>query len=174
MQKEENVRYIETERLILRPLAVEDAADVFEWTSDPIVNKFLRYSLYTNVEDVKKWILSINPSNNEFAVVLKENGKVIGSGGVSFVESKNSYELGYNYNRNYWGHGYATEAAKAMIAWAHNELGAHEFTSAHAIANVASGNVIKKCGFKFSHLGQYSRFDGSETFEVKFYTLHLD
>lgn len=165
---------LETARLFLRPLAVDDAQDMFEWASDPIVNRFMPYPVYQDVEQVKKYIASIQDDDNEFAFCLKESGKVIGTGGISFVPERNAYELGYNFNRAYWGKGYATEAAKALIRWAYDALGARDFSANHANANVASGQVLKKCGFQLAHYGQYSRFDGSETFDASFYTLHLD
>ena len=46
---------IETERLILRPLSLDDAEAEFVWLSDPIVNRYMPYNLYTNVADVVKW-----------------------------------------------------------------------------------------------------------------------
>lgn len=162
-------KIIETERLILRPLTSEDAKDVFEWVSDPIVNKYMPYSLYQSVSEVEAWISSLKEADNEFAFCLKSTGKVIGSGSISFDDNRNAYELGYNFNREYWGKGYATEASKAMIQWAYSNLGARDFGSNHANANTASGNVIKKCGFQFERYGQYSRFDGSETFDASFY-----
>ena len=167
-------RIIETERLILRPLTVSDAKDVFEWVGDPIVNRFMPYPVYESIDQVERWISSLNNCKNEFGFCLKDTGKVIGSGSITFDSDKNAYELGYNINRAFWGNGYATEASKAMLQWAYQELGARDFCAAHATANVASGNVIKKCGFQFEQKGQYSRYDGSETFDATFYTMHLD
>lgn len=167
-------REIETNRLLLRPLVPADAEDVFEWVSDPIVNKYLPYSLYHEVREVNAWISSLEEAENEFAFCLKSTGKVIGSGSISFDESRNAYELGYNLNRAYWGKGFATEAAKAMIQWAYSSLGARDFCTNHATANTASGNVIRKCGFQFERYGHYSRFDGSETFDASFYVMHLE
>lgn len=167
-------RIIETERLILRPLEVEDAKDVFEWAGDPVVNRFLPYPVYTDIKKVEEWISSIEEDDNEFGFCLKETGKVIGSGSISCNREKTLCELGYNFNRAYWGKGYATEASKAMIKWAYDELGVRNFTSAHAIANTASGNVIRKCGFQFDRFGQYSRIDGSETYDAAFYKMHLE
>lgn len=170
----ENSKMIKTERLILRPLVKSDAKDVFEWVGDPIVNKYMPYSLYQDVEQVEKWLESLVDEENEFAFCLPDTGKVIGAGSISFDPESNSFELGYNLNQAYWGNGYATEASKAMIQWAYTYLNAHDFCSNHANANVASGNVLKKCGFQFDHYGQYSRFDGSETFDASFYTMHLE
>ncbi len=165
---------IETDRLIIRPLAIGDAKDVFEWVGDPIVNRYMPYPLYENILQVEKWLASLSDKSNEFAFCLKETGKVIGAGSITFDTERNAYELGYNLNRAFWGKGFATEASKAMIEWAYQELGARDFCANHATANIASGNVIRKCGFQFSHYGEYSRFDGSETFDATFYVMHLE
>lgn len=166
-------KIIHTERLLLRPLAQSDAADVFEWVSDPVVNRYMPYALYQNIAQVENWIASLKDEENVFAFCLKDIGKVIGSGDISLNRTGGAYGLGYNLNRAYWGKGYATEAAKGMIQWAYTSLGVRDFTAQHANANTASGNVIRKCGFQFDRYTQYSRFDGSETFDASFYTLHL-
>ena len=164
---------IETERLILRPLTLADAEDVFEWVGDPIVNRYMPYPLYQNVEQVRKWIQSIDPEHYEFGFQLKETGKVIGAGSIG-LNDENMHELGYNINRAYWGRGYATEASKAMIQWAYEHLNARNFAAAHVTANTASGNVLRKCGFQFAKYGQYGRFDGSEMFDATFLELHME
>lgn len=168
------IRRIETERLILRPLTTADAEDVFEWVGDPVVNRFMPYNLYNNVEQVKEWIAGIEDAKNHFGFELAETGKVIGSGDVGFDPERGAYGLGYNLNRAFWGRGLTTEAAKAMIQWAYENVGARDFIACHAVENPASGRVIQKCGFKLEGYGQYSRFDGSETFDAAFYSLHLN
>lgn len=47
---------IKTERLLLRPLAVIDAKEVFEWVSDERVTRYMNYLTYTNIEQVKEWL----------------------------------------------------------------------------------------------------------------------
>ncbi len=165
---------IKTERMILRPPTTGDASDMFEWTSDPIVNRYMSYPLHKDISETIAYLSSIPDELNEFAFCLLSTGKVIGTGGISFDPKRGAYELGYNLNHAYWGKGYATEAAKAMIEWAYSTLGARDFACHHANANVASRKVILKCGFTFDHYGQYSRFDGSETFDASFYVMHLD
>ena len=168
-----NMRNIETERLLLRPLTQDDANDVFQWAGDPIVNKYMPYPLHKSVQQTEEWISSLG-DKNEFCFCLKDSGKVIGAGSITHKEEYDSYELGYNLNRHYWGMGYATEAAKALIKWAYQNIGVRDFFARHANANKASGNVLKKCGFQFEHYGQYSRYDASEIFEASYYTLHLE
>ena len=57
-------RRIETKRLILRPLEKKDAQDIFEWASDPVVNKYMLYALYQNVQQAEDWIAWIKDKEN--------------------------------------------------------------------------------------------------------------
>lgn len=166
-------RYMETRRLILKPLTVSNAADVFEWGSDPLVNRYMCYPLYESIRQAEQWITGISDADLEFGFFLKSDGTCIGAGGIG-PNKDGVHELGYNLKRAYWNQGYTTEAGKALIDWARKELNVRNFASCHAIENVASGRVIQKCGFCFDHFGHYSRFDGSETFKAAFYKLHFE
>lgn len=166
------MKRIETERLILRPLTVADAEDVFLWAGDPVVNRYMPYPVHQSVEQTKQWLSTLG-DKDEFGFCLKETGRLIGSGSIKYVEEYDAYELGYNLNRAFWGKGYATEAAKAMLQWAYEQRNARKFMARHVTKNTASGNVIRKCGFQFSHYGQYSRYDGSETFDATYYTMQM-
>ena len=165
---------IETERLILRPLSLDDAEAEFVWLSDPIVNRFMPYNLYTNVPDVVKWLEFAIHCENElhFGFVRKEDGLLIGAGSIGPHEHQDgSWEFGYNLRRDCWNQGYATEATKAMINLARGEYDARIFIAGHAKANPASGRVMEKCGLYLDHEGEYSRFDGSETFPAYFWKM---
>ena len=163
---------LETERLILRALKASDAPAVFEWVSDPIVTKFMPYNTYTRVEDVENWLRAVEDetAGYNFAFVRKADGKVIGSGDIGPDDDGVSWGFGYNIRRDCWNMGYATEAARAMIAFARDKRGATVFTANHAADNPASGRVMEKCGLHFDHWGEYSSFDGLRTFRARFYT----
>ncbi len=165
-------RRIETERLLLRPIGVEDAPAVFVWSSDPEVNRFMAYPLHSDVSETEAWIATLRSEDLEFGFYRKEDGLLIGTGGVG-KGSDGLYHLGYNLRRDMWGKGYATEAAKAMLQWAHREIGICDFAVEHAVENTASANVIRKCGFQFVRHGTYDKLDGSRTFDAAFYELHL-
>ena len=166
-------RIMETERLILRPLCIEDVDDAFIWLSDPRVNRFMPYPLYTSKADAEKWLASLSEDKNEFAFVLKDTHRVIGAGSIKLQED-GLWELGYQLSYDYWGKGYASEAGKALINWAYQYLGARRFMARHATANIASGKVLEKCGYIFHHYGEYSRYDGSEVFAAAYYTMTLE
>lgn len=164
----------ETERLIIRTFRPSDAEDVFEWRSDPEVNRFMPYPCDGSVEEVRQRIAEWIADNDKYAIVLKENGKVIGDISLEWSEKDKAYEIGYNINRSFWRKGYATEAVRGLIKWARKELGVHDFTAFYAKENGASGRVLEKCGFIQENTGQYSRDNGNIVFEALFVRLHIE
>ncbi len=154
---------IQTERLLLRPLSVADAQEVFEWVSDERVAKYMIYTTYKNVEQVEKWLESVEKEKNifEFGFQRISDGKLIGSGNIRYNPNIDRWEFGYNLRFDCWGKGYATEATKAMIEFAKLKFGARKFASEHCEENVASGNVMRKCGLKFVEYGEFKKLDGS-------------
>ena len=75
---------LETERLILRPLCVEDAPAVFAWASDERVAKYMTYPKHEAIDTTLEWLRSIDHSSDadyDFGFVEKTSGELIGSGG---------------------------------------------------------------------------------------------
>lgn len=158
---------IKTERLLLRPLVVADAEEVFEWVSDEKVSRYMVYTTYTNIGQVKEWLTFVekDTSTYNFGFERLIDGKLIGSGDIGLDRgfSSNGKYWGFGYNLRYdcWGNGYATEAAIAMIEYARKNFGATYFVASHAEPNYASGKVIEKCGLKFAKYGEWQKLDGS-------------
>lgn len=164
---------IKTERLLLRPLTVADAESVFEWVGDERVAQYMIYTTYKNVEQVKEWLESIKNDDTNFGFERLSDGKLIGSGDISPDHKNGFWGLGYNLRYDCWGNGYATEAAKAMIKYAHDNFGAAHFIAGHAEPNRASGRVMEKCGFKFARYGEFQKLDGSSKMRRMEYELEL-
>lgn len=170
---------IETERLTLRPLTVGDAKAVFEgWASDQEVARFMRWNLHKNIEETKEWLVSeeiaaMGEDVFNWGFMLKENQRLIGSGGLIYSRQHQMYEIGYTLARDFWWKGLTTEAAKRIVEYAKDELKIKRLFAAHAIDNVASGKIIKKIGFTFQKEGTYSSFDGSRTFQSKEYIMNI-
>lgn len=172
-----NTPILATKRLILRPLSIDDAEDIFErWTSDDRVSEYVRWCTHQNVEDTKQWLESEQKNNfsdtvYQWGFVLKETGYLFGCGGINFNEESGVYELGYNIMHKYWNQGYTTEAAKCILKFAEEELNINEFTATHDVSNPASGAVLKKCGFLYEKDGKSMKFDGKKEFSVRIYRL---
>ena len=172
---------LETDRLILRPLTVNDAEAEFVWLSDPEVNRFMPYNLYTSVEQAVEWLRHVEQVEDEyhFGFVRKEDGLLVGAGSIGPKPGRpysvaETWEFGYNLRRDCWNKGYATEATRAMIDFAHRTFGVKDFLASHAVENPASGRVMEKVGCSFDHFSEYTTFDGQQTFPAKIWTLHLE
>ncbi|MGN0378013.1 MAG: GNAT family N-acetyltransferase [Butyrivibrio sp.] len=104
---------METERLILRRYNENDLEDLYEYLSDPEVVRF-EPNKPLNLEETKgnlDWRISTEEMT---AVETKDTHKMIGNVYMGRREY-NSLEMGYVFNRNYWGHGYAAESCRALI-----------------------------------------------------------
>lgn len=164
---------LETERLIIRPIMPDDYLDAFEWCGDPIVNKFMLYSLYTKAEDVCTWLESIdhsNPDSYEYCFVEKETGKVLGSGGLYYHEDLDVWAVGYNLRHDRWGKGLVTEAERAIIEHVKSVRGIRELQGEFAVDNPGSGRVMEKLGMSFLQDTEYTKWDGTATFKAKIYS----
>lgn len=164
---------LETERLILRPLSLDDLNAVFKWAGDPRVNKYMIYPLYKSVEDGREWLESLYKDNDkkDFGFVLKETGKLIGSGGIYYHPDRGIWGIGYNLAYDYWNRGLVTEAMQRIISWARENFEVHCIAGTFAIGNVGSQRVMEKLGLTFYEDSEYTKLDGSETFKAKTYSL---
>ena len=149
--------------MLLRPLKISDANDVFEWVSDERVSRYMVYNTYTDIEQVKKWLALVEQDTSTYNLGFERisDGKLIGSGDIGFDDKRGSWGFGYNFRYDCWGMGYATEAVKAMINYVHINFGARKFAASHCEPNRASGNVMKKCGLHFVGYGEFQKLDGS-------------
>lgn len=170
---------LETERLILRPLALTDAEEIFKnWSSDPEVAKFMFWSTHSDVEVTKKWLADVETKINsdicyDWGFVRKSDNKLIGSGGIYYKENLDAFEIGYNIMKNCWHQGYTTEAATAMRDFAINSLGSKRIFGRHAKDNPYSGKVMEKLGLHYIGDAEAESMDGTKHFEHKEYILEL-
>ena len=165
------VPVLETERLILRPLTMDDLDAVFKWAGDPRVNKYMIYPLYKNKEEGIEWLKSLyqDDDKKDFGFVLKETGELIGSGGIYYHPERGLWSIGYNLAYDYWNRGFTTEAMEKIIEWGRQELGVKEVAATFAVENVGSRRVMEKLGMTFLEDHDYTKLDGSETFTAKTY-----
>ncbi|MFQ9516649.1 MAG: GNAT family N-acetyltransferase [Eubacterium sp.] len=170
---------LETDRLLLRPFCREDAEAVFAcWESDPDVAKYMFWTSHNDIQKTKEWIsfeLEQITSDDWFrwAVILKDTNELMGTGLIYFEEEYNLFEIGYNFGKQYWGKGYATETMQAIISFAKDILGVKELVGRYAKENSASGNVMKKLGFVYCHDIPYEANEGKVQYEGVEYRLVL-
>ncbi|GAB4357348.1 MAG: GNAT family N-acetyltransferase [Kiloniellaceae bacterium] len=144
---------LETDRLVLRPFAPEDAAAVPAFAGRwEVAHMTARIPHPYPADAAAVWIAGHAAARAEgseftFAVTLKEGGEVIGAASLRRSEPGN-FELGYVLAPEAWGRGLATEAARALVVYGFEKLGAEALTSGHFTDNPASGRVLEKAGFR--------------------------
>jgi RimJ/RimL family protein N-acetyltransferase len=141
---------LRTERLTLRPFEVSDTARVTEIGSDWEVARMLRMAPWpTSIELNREW-LRTHPfewgAGTAYRFGVVHRGRLIGCVDVDEIESGDGV-LGYWLERAAWGHGFATEAARAVVDFAFERLGLRRLRSGHAFDNPTSGLVLGKLGF---------------------------
>jgi RimJ/RimL family protein N-acetyltransferase len=142
---------IETERLILRAARLADAKAVTSLINDRrIAENTARIPHPYSLADAQAFLSTANRDPNEpsFLITLAE-GTIIGGCGIHLLPGGDP-ELGYWIGLPYWGRGYVTEAARAMIDHAFGALGYERLTSRARVSNPASRRVLEKCGFQWS------------------------
>lgn len=171
---------LETERLILRPLSLNDAEHIFKtWTSDPDVEKYMIWDLHQSINDTISWLkteVAELTSNNNYTwgMVFKENNELFGTISIHRKDTSDVFTLGYNIAKSYWGNGFTTEAGKTVLDFASSKLNIKKFFCRHADENIASMKVMKKLGFIYFNDSSYESFSGKKHFKSKDYFLDLN
>ncbi|MBR6472591.1 MAG: GNAT family N-acetyltransferase [Firmicutes bacterium] len=148
-------RYIETERLLLTPWtnSEEDVAGLFAWASNPNVGPNAGWKPHASLEESRKIIEEMFiPGGEAYAIRLKDTREIIGNISVyedSARENVASMEVGYALKEECWGHGYMTEACKALMAYAFDKYDLVIMSIRTSEVNARSQRVIEKCGFKY-------------------------
>ena len=142
---ENKIVIAETERLVLRRYKKEDLQDLFEYLSDKEVVEYEPYKPLTlnETKDNLEWRIG---TEEMIAVELKNSHKMIGNVYMGKREF-DALEIGYVFNRNYWGNGYAVESCKALIQHAFSN-GIHRIYAECDPRNKSSWKLLKALGFQ--------------------------
>ncbi|MBQ3795743.1 MAG: GNAT family N-acetyltransferase [Butyrivibrio sp.] len=146
---------LETDRLILRRFAVDDAEDMYKnWASDAKVTEFLTWAPHPNADFtrqlLKEWISKYEDDEYfNWVIELKEKGQVIGNiSVVHFDERIEAAEIGYCMSKSYWGQGIMAEALRAVIDYLFDVVELNRVAACHDVNNAKSGRVMEKAGMK--------------------------
>lgn len=142
---ESKIIIAETERLILRRYRREDLQDLFEYLSDKEVVEYEPYKPLT-LDEAKENLEWRIGTDEMIAVELKDSRKMIGNVYMGKRDFE-ALEIGYVFNRNYWGHGYAAESCKALIGQAFSN-GIHRVYAECDPCNKRSWKLLEALGFQ--------------------------
>ena len=136
----------ETERLIVRPFEPGDYKDYHAYASRQEIYRFER-GTPVDLKQAKKDCKRMAKEKKIWAAVLKENNKVIGQVSFSSIrpEEFSTFNLGYIFNPDYYGRGYATEAARGMVKYGFEVLLVHRIVGHCSPDNIASWKILERC-----------------------------
>jgi len=169
---------IETERLLLRPFTLDDVPDVVEYAKDidvyrwtlniphPYSDKHAREYIASCLEKYEK------REAFDLAIASKETGRVIGGIGFPNVDLENvNAEIGYCLGKPYWGNGYTTEAAKAIIQYGFEEMGLERIYGKCFAGNDRSSRVLEKAGMKYEGLHRHEILKDGKFIDALYFSI---
>ncbi len=172
-----NLPILETERLLLRRVTLDDVDDMFIYASNEEVSKYVTWNTHKTLSDTYDYINFVlnKYDNNQVApwgIEYKENGEFIGT--IDFVWWKPHHkiaEIGYVISQEYWGKGLATEATRALIKFGFKEMDLVRIQARCSIENIASARVMEKSGMSFEGIIRKGIFVKGIHQDIKMYSI---
>ena len=141
---------IETDQLVLRPWRESDAAELFELARDPEVGPAAGWEPHASERESLEAIRGALSAPEAYAVVDRRTEELLGSvalkGASELARGGREFELGFWIGRPFWGYGYATEAAQALVRRAIGELGATRVWGACPAGDDRARSALEACG----------------------------
>ena len=136
-----------TNRLTIRLMIDDDKSSVHEYLKDEETMRFFVEGVYS-LEKVQEVIDKNKKGKDKFSVLLKETNELIGHLSFHPWGMKDTYEIGWVFNKKFYNKGYATEASKAMLNHAFTSLKAHRVIATCQPENIASFRIMEKLNMR--------------------------
>ena len=168
---------LETARLLLRPYRPEDMPALVRLAgAREVAATTLRIPHPYTEQNAREYLATCQSEAatgpiTRFAITLRDSGEFLGGIGFRLDLDHRHAELGYWIGVPYWGHGYATEAARAMLSYGFDTLGLHRIYASHVAGNDASGRILLKIGMKYEgrlrgHICKWGEFQDLECYGI--------
>ena len=146
---------LQTKRLTIRDFEVADWEAVHSYGSECEVVQYLPFGPNSE-EDTKNFVQKViafqrDEPRQDFhlAAILKAEKQLIGGCRIAVLDQLNrGGSIGYCFNRHFWGKGYATEAARALLDFGFEQLDLHRIFATCSSENIASARVLEKIGMR--------------------------
>lgn len=165
---------LETKRLTLRRMTLEDAPFILRLVNEPSWLRFIGDKNVRNLDDARRYIQT-GPLDmyakfgfGMFLVQLTSSSEAIGACGLLKRDTLPAPDIGYAFLPEFWGQGYAFEAAAAVLSYGHKNHGMTRIMAITSPDNASSVRVLERCGMKFERM-----LAMSETDEVKLFSLEF-
>jgi len=156
---------IKTARLILRKFTLEDALAVYQFSSNKEVQKYTGDILIHSIDEAKSIIKNVWSADYQkhgygrWAVVYKENQKIIGFAGLKYLPELELTDIGFRFLPEYWNKGIATEASIPILKYGFNVLKLDKIIGIADPKNTGSCKVLEKIGLSFYKSDVYDETD---------------
>jgi len=146
---------LQTQRLHLRPVRINDAAELFAGRGDPEVMKYWDWPAQESVDQVRTVIQNhlaeiASGRTQWWAVAMSPRGPAIGEVDLSEIDLHHKRaEVGFLFRRTVWGQGLAREAMERVMRYGFDELGLERLSARFHAGNEASRGLLEKLGFAY-------------------------
>ena len=171
-----NFPILETERLVLRKLKIEDADEMYIYASNDDVTKYVLWDSHTSPEQTKRFLQFMidkyEQENYAWAVTLKDSDEFIGT--IDYVmldHNEHIGEIGYALSHLYWGKGYMSEAAKAILHYGFTELHLERIQARCFAENIGSERVMQKAGMVYEGTMRKAKLAKGTYYDLKMYSM---
>ena len=145
---------LDTERLLLKNIGIEDRDFIFSVFSNDDVNKYLfdaePLTDILGADEIISFYLETEPKNQHRWIIIRktDNAKMGTCGFHCWDKDNGKADIGYDLKKDFWGNGYMEEALKQIIEFAHNKMKIKEINACIYVENSKSIRLVKKLGFK--------------------------
>ncbi|MBI3975534.1 MAG: GNAT family N-acetyltransferase [Armatimonadetes bacterium] len=168
---------LETQRLLLRKLILEDVPDVFAYASDPEVARFTTWEAHQTIDDSRRFLEWVAEQYVTFqvapwGVVHKGGRRIIGTCGYMWWRPGHARaEIAYAIGRNYWNQGLTTEAVREVIRFGFERMRLNRIEARCMVENVASERVMQKAGMTFEGVLREQMYVKGRYDDLKLYSI---
>jgi [ribosomal protein S5]-alanine N-acetyltransferase len=166
LRRTEDIARLQTERLELRPLTLDDAADYWPLVSDPEVLRYVGETPCESLDAVRDLLRRkpladyANYGFGRLAVVTRGDDRLVGWCGLKYLPAIDEVDIGYRFLRDCWGEGFATEAGAAVLRYGFDTLSLGRIIGLVDPGNTASARVMEKLGMSFERTMQWPAHPG--------------
>lgn len=167
--------YLETQRLILKPVTLADAQAMFDYASDEETTKHV-FEKHGSLEQTKLDMVQffLRDPIGKYGIFLKEKPNIlIGTIDLRINQKHHSAEVGYILNKNFWGQGIVAEAFQKLIELSFERLKLNRVWAMHDVDNSASGRVMQKAGLIYEGCCKQMHYHKGKYIDMALYGLTL-
>ena len=168
---------LETERLILRKMVLNDAEAVFAYASNSEVSRYTLWETHRSIEDSRAFLEFAtqkyeNGGEPDWGIVYRGNGCLVGACGLVNWEAEHARaEVGFVLSREYWGRGLMSEAVRAILRFGFKRMNLNRIEARCIAENAASARVMEKAGMVYEGTLRQREYIKGAYRDIKLYAI---